>query len=154
MRTMSAVPPPVEAIHVNELLDMTLILRTFLLASMLWTLAASGASFQSGNIVVSGYVPGDGFSQPAVGKIREFAPRGALVQELSGISFDIKFGPSGILYGASGDEIIRFANDGSAIAPLGPVPGYFMLSMAFDNSGKLFATTASGNVVRLTMEAI
>jgi hypothetical protein len=124
----------------------------FLVVALLWTPAASAATFRPGDIIVAGAVEGDGFFPTLTGKIREFAPDGTLVQEFySGVAvpLDLKFSPSGILHAAGGGSIIRFASDGSLLAPLlGPSPGYFMHSLAFDRSGRLFATTVGGSVLR------
>ena len=117
------------------------------------TLPAVSATFRPGDIIVSTSMdnPPDQFG--FTGRIRQFAPDGTLIQEFfsSGVTgaADLKFSPDGILHGAAGQVIFRFANDGTMLAPLqAPSPAYFLVSLAFARSGDLYATTYDGRVLK------
>ena len=116
-----------------------------------WVTPAAFAVFHPGDIIVGGVVVRDvGVGVQYTGKIRQFAPDGSLIQEFysgDGYTVDLKFSPSGILYGAGGNIVFRFANDGSMLTPLIARP-YQMKSLAFARSGDLFATTGDGAVVK------
>ena len=117
------------------------------LTAIAWTHSLAAAAFREGDVVVAGYV-GDGVFAPAVGKIREFAPDGSLVQEFSKSAFDLKFSPAGVLHGASGGGVIRIASDGTLLTPLlAPTPEVLHW-LAFNRAGELFAATPYGSVVR------
>ena len=125
-----------------------------LLVSLLSEQAAL-AAFHRGDIIVStvilNFVGPNGSSY--TGTIRQFAPAGSLISQFysqeNGGASDLKFSPSGVLHGAAGTAVLRFANDGSMLSPLvAPSTSYLITSLAFTRSGVLFATTQGGEVVK------
>ena len=121
------------------------------LSATLCAAPAAVAALHPGDIIVGSmdYTLIDNFPLFA-GKVRVFTPDGSLLQELysgNGYTSDLKFSPSGTLYGAAGAVVFRFANDGSMLTPLS-APPYAMNSLAFTRSGYLFATDGGGAVVK------
>jgi hypothetical protein len=116
------------------------------------------AAFHRGDIIVStvelvSVDPTNGAVY--TGTIRQFAPDGSLVAQLfsteNGIASDLKFSPQGILHGAAGLNVLRFARDGSMLSPLvaptgDPTDG--VVSLAFTRAGVLFAPTQYGKVLK------
>jgi hypothetical protein len=120
------------------------------LAASLWA-AQSFAAFHTGDIIVGGVITTQiGDSIEFTGKLRQFAPNGSLIQEFysgNGATGDLAFNSAGVLYGAGGSIVFRFANDGSMLSPLIAFP-YSVGCLDFDKFGNLFATSGEGYVVK------
>jgi hypothetical protein len=120
-----------------------------LLAS-LWAVQAF-AVFHTGDIIVGGVITTEiGDSIEFTGKLRQFAPDGSLIREFysgNGATGDLAFNSAGVLYGAGGSIVFRFANDGSMLSSLIAFP-YSVGCLDFDKFGNLFATSGEGYVVR------
>jgi len=116
------------------------------------------AAFHRGDVIVSTEVAGffdPNGGTPGTGIVRQFAPDGSLVaqlfSQLDGGPSDLKFSPQGVLHGAAGRSILRFAPDGSMLSPLVAPTGDatdLMESLAFTRAGVLFATTQYGTVLK------
>ncbi|MEA2236269.1 MAG: hypothetical protein QOC81_993 [Thermoanaerobaculia bacterium] len=131
------------------------VIAAVILSASLWGTPAAFATFHPGEIIVSTVEGPVNEPNPLafVGKIRRFGPDGTLIEELfSGDNIgadDLKFSPQGILHGAAGTIVLRFADNGSTLPPLQPAStGYFMHSLAFARSGRLFATSPDGAVLK------
>jgi hypothetical protein len=113
--------------------------------------AQAFAVFHTGDIIVGGVITTEiGDSIEFTGKLRQFAPDGSLIQEFysgNGATGDLAFSSAGVLYGAGGDTIYRFANDGSMLTPIF-APPYAMKCLDFDKYDNLFATSGGGYVVK------